>query len=77
MRFFLTPAKFVKMTAHEKAAQKAIAALPNENPNEIRACINPDGTVDTYTFPFVPEWLATSSKKLRDKIYDVLFVVPA
>lgn len=65
------------MAVHEKAAQKAIAALPNEDPREIRACINPNGTVDTYTFPFVPEWLATSSKKLRDKIHNALSSNPA
>lgn len=66
----------MKNEKHEQAAQKAIAALPNENPREIRACINPDGTVDTYTFPFVPEWLSKSSKNLRDKIQSALFSNP-
>lgn len=60
------------MNAHKKAVQKAIAALPNENPNEISAVINNDGTVDTYTSLSAPEWLHYDSRILRDKVNAVL-----
>lgn len=68
--------KMKKMTVHEQAAQKAIAALPNENPAEVSAVINPDGTVDTYTRLSAPEWLHPNSRILRDKVAAALRGLP-
>jgi hypothetical protein len=56
----------------EQLVKKAIEALPNEDPKEVAAVINRDGTVDTYIFPFVPDWLSTSSKHLRLKVAEIL-----
>jgi len=56
----------------EQLIKKAIQALPNEDPKEVEAIINRDGTVDTYIFPFVPDWLSASSKHLRLKVAEIL-----
>ncbi len=64
------------MNTHQKSAQKAIESLPNENPREISAIINPDGTVSTYTSLSAPEWLHYNSRKLRDKVDAVLRGLP-
>ena len=60
------------MTTHQKAVQKAIAALPTEDPSEISAVINPDGTVDTYTSLSAPDWLSYGSRILRNKVAEAL-----
>lgn len=57
---------------HQDAAKKAIAALPEENPAEVSAVINADGTVDTYTSLSAPEWMHYNSRILRDKVADAL-----
>ena len=53
---------------HTQALEIAVAAIPDKDPKVLSACINADGTVSTYTWPKVPEWLTISGVKLRNRI---------
>jgi hypothetical protein len=53
---------------HTQALEIAVAAIPDKDPKDLSACINADGTVSTYTWPKVPEWLTISGVKLRNRI---------
>ena len=53
---------------HTEVLQIAVAAIPYKDPEALSACINADGTVSTYTWPKVPEWLDTSGVKIRNRI---------
>lgn len=50
------------------AVQKAVNALPDEDPKEIAGCINADGTVDPYVFPFIPEYMHANGVRVRNLV---------
>lgn len=54
--------------AHRESLQIAIAAMPDKDPNVLSACINADGTISTYTWPNVPDWLTKEGVRLRNAI---------
>ena len=57
---------------HEEALQIAMSVMPDKDPAVLSACINSDGTVTTYVWPNVPEWLTKEGVRLRNTIAAVV-----
>lgn len=53
---------------HTEVLQIAVAAIPYKDPEALSACINADGTVATYSWSDVPEWLTKEGVVLRNRI---------
>ena len=67
--------KFINYNVSDKHAAariRATAALPEEDPAEISAIINPDGTVNTYNNLTRPDYITYAGQLLRDKVHAVL-----